>query len=136
MFNSHDHWVDSTTQEPSVPNTTNSFHEFKGFKSNFNGLSFSFGGAYDITNNVYVKANIARGWRAPNVSECAANGVHDGTVVYEIGKPNLKTETSHEEDIAFGFNSRDVDFENTLFNKSIVNLIYAKVLDSYLVRDP
>src|SRR5258706_1356868 len=135
MFNSHDHWVDSTTQEPSVPNTTNSFHEFKGFKSNFNGLSFSFGGAYDITNNVYVKANIARGWRAPNVSECAANGVHDGTVVYEIGDPNLKPETSLEEDIAFGVNSRDVSFEIDLFNNSLNDFIYAKGLKSVLGGD-
>ncbi len=38
-----------------------------------------------FTKNIYAKANIARGWRAPNVNECAADGVHDGTVVFEIG---------------------------------------------------
>src|SRR5258708_24953655 len=135
MLNGHDHWVYSTTQEPSVPNTTNSFHEFKGFKSNFNGLSFSFGGAYDITNNVYVKANIARGWRAPNVSECAANGVHDGTVVYEIGDNTINPETSLEEDLAFGINSKDIDFEVDLFNNNINKFIYARGLKSVFGGD-
>jgi len=129
-FNGHDHWVDSTTQAPSIPNGPNSFHEFQGFKSKFNGLSFSVGGAYNITDKVFVKANIARGWRAPNVSEAAANGVHDGTVVYEVGDSKLTPETSLEEDIAFGVNSRDVSFEIDFFNNSINNFIYSQGLKS------
>ena len=134
-FNAQDHWVDSTTQAPSIPDGPNSFHEFKGFKSNFNGISFSFGGAYDISNNLFVKANIARGWRAPNVSEAAANGVHDGTVVYEIGDPNLNPETSLEEDIAFGVNSQEVSLEIDMFNNNINNFIYAHGLKSVFGGD-
>src|SRR6185437_5511880 len=84
-FSGIDHWVDSTTQAPVAPNAVNGFHEFQGFTSHFSGMSFSAGGTYDLTKNMYIKANIARGWRAPNVAEAAANGVHDGTVVYEIG---------------------------------------------------
>src|SRR5271154_2214534 len=74
-FNGLDHWVDSTTQAPVSPSDPNAFHEFVGFTSHFSGVSFSLGGAYNFTNNFFVKANIARGWRAPNVAECAANGV-------------------------------------------------------------
>jgi len=82
-----------------------------------------------------MKANIARGWRAPNVSEAAANGVHDGTVVYEIGDPNLNPETSLEEDLAFGVNSNDVSFEIDLFNNNIHNFIYSKGLKSVFGGD-
>src|SRR3954467_2310474 len=62
-FNGLDHWVDSTTQAPATPNTENAFHEFQGFKSHFNGISFSVGGAYNFSKNVFIKANLSRGWR-------------------------------------------------------------------------
>ena len=91
-------------------------------------MSFSFGGAYDLTKAVYVKANIARGWRAPNVAEAAANGVHDGTVVYEIGDPTLQPETSLEEDVTFGINAKDIDLELDVFNNRINDFIYAQGL--------
>jgi iron complex outermembrane recepter protein len=129
-FTAADHWVDSLTQAPAAPNATDAFHEFKGFKTNFNGFSFSFGGAYNISDKVFVKANIARGWRAPNISECAANGVHDGTVVYELGDSKLNPEASLEEDISFGVNSREVSFQMDLFNNSINDFIYAQGLKS------
>jgi iron complex outermembrane receptor protein len=134
-FNGLDHWVDSTTQAPAIPDAENSFHEFQGFTSHFSGMSFSFGGAYNFTKNVFVKANLARGWRAPNVAECAANGVHDGTVVYEIGDNSLKPETSLEEDIAFGVNSKDVDFEIDLFSNRINDFIYARGLKNAMGTD-
>ncbi len=134
-FNGIDHWVDSTTQAPVLPGAPNGFHEFPGFTSHFSGMSFSFGGTYDLLENIFVKANIARGWRAPNVAECAANGVHDGTVVYEIGDPSLKPETSLEEDAAFGVNSKDVDFEVDLFNNYINDFIYAKGLKNAMGAD-
>jgi iron complex outermembrane receptor protein len=127
-FHGLDHWVDSTTQAPVAPNAPDAFHEFQGFTSRFNGISFSFGGTYGFTKDVYIKANIARGWRAPNVAECAANGVHDGTVVYEIGDPTLKPENSLEEDIAFGVSSRAIDLELDVFNNSIHDFIYARGL--------
>lgn len=134
-FNALDHWVDSTTQEPSVAGAPNAFHEFEGFTSHFNGFSFSLGGAYNFTKNIYAKLNIARGWRAPNVAECGANGVHDGTVVYEIGDHNLTPETSLEEDLTFGINSKDIDFVVTAFNNSIGDFIYSKGLNSVFGGD-
>lgn len=134
-FNSTDHWVDSTTQAPVAPNSPDGFHEFPGFTSHFSGVSFSFGGTCNISKSTYVKANIARGWRAPNVAEAAANGVHDGTVVYEIGDPTLRPETSLEEDVAFGVNTKDVDFEADLFNNNISDFIYARGLKNSMGTD-
>ena len=128
VFNAADHWVDSLNQAPSAPGSPNAFHEFQGFSTHFSGMSFSFGGAYDLTKQIYIKANIARGWRAPNVAEAAANGVHDGTVVYEIGDPTLKPETSLEQDITFGVNARDIDLELDMFNNRINDFIYAQGL--------
>ncbi|MBV9961940.1 MAG: TonB-dependent receptor, partial [Parafilimonas sp.] len=134
-FTGGDHWVDSTTQAPVKENDPNSFHEFTGFTTKFNGYSFSIGGTYNFTKTVYGKLNIARGWRAPNVAECAANGVHDGTVVYEIGDNNIKPETSLEEDFALGINSKDISFEIDAFNNSINEFIYAEGLQSVFGGD-
>lgn len=134
-FTGEDDWVDSLNQASTAPNAPDAFHEFQGFTSKFSGLSFSFGGTYNFTDQLYAKANIARGWRAPNVAECAANGVHDGTVVYEIGDPTLKPETSLEEDIAFGVKTTDVDFEIDAFNNRISDFIYAKGLQSTMGGD-
>lgn len=134
-FRGLDHWVDSTTQAPVPPDAPDAFHEFQGFKSRFNGMSFSFGGTYALTRALYAKLNIARGWRAPNVAECAANGVHDGTVVYEIGDPTLKPETSLEEDVAFGIHSADVSVEADLFYNNIHDFIYARGLTSVFGGD-
>ena len=127
-FTGSDHWVDSTTQAPSSEGAENAFHEFEGFTTRFTGVSFSIGGTYTIAKSIYVKANIARGWRAPNVAESAANGVHDGTVVYEIGDHTLTPETSLEEDVAVGIHSKDISFEVDLFNNSINHFIYARGL--------
>jgi len=134
-FTGKDHWVDSTTQAPVNPSNPNAFHEFQGFTSHFKGASFSFGGTYNLKNNLYLKANIAGGWRAPNVAECAANGVHDGTVVYEIGDPTLKPETSIETDLGLGFNSKDISVELNLFNNNITRFIYAQGLQSVFGGD-
>lgn len=128
MFTGVDHWIDSTTQQPVDPSAPNAFHEFQGFKSKFGGVSGSIGATYNFKHDVYIKANLSSGFRAPNVAECAANGVHDGTVVWELGNPDLKPEQSLEEDIAVGMNGRDVSFEVDAFNNSISNFIYAKGL--------
>jgi iron complex outermembrane receptor protein len=133
-FEGVDHWVDSL-QTPVPPNTEGAIHEFHGFTSNFSGMSFSAGAAWNITKTLYLKGNIARGYRAPNVAECGANGVHDGTVVYEIGDPTLKPETSLEEDISFGINSKDVTFEVDGFYNNINDFIYAKGLQSVFGGD-
>ena len=109
-FTGVDHWVDTTQIPITHPTviTSNTIHEFQGFTSTFSGMSFSLGATYDITKNVYVKGNIARGFRAPNIAECGANGVHDGTPIWELGDATLKPETSLQEDFTFGINAKNI----------------------------
>jgi iron complex outermembrane receptor protein len=51
-------------------------------------------------------------------------------VVYELGDPSLKPETSLEEDLAFGLHTGDIQFELDVFNNNIHDFIYAKSLQS------
>ena len=39
-----------------------------------------------------VKANLSSGYRAPNLAELSSNGLHEGSVRYELGNVDLKTE--------------------------------------------
>jgi iron complex outermembrane recepter protein len=135
VFSGGSRWIDTLPNNPQAPlpdSAYGAYNEFKAFTSHFSGMSGSFGATYDFTHSVYMKANIAQGWRAPNVNECGANGVHDGTVVYEIGDNSIKPETNVEEDVAFGVNSKDVSFEVDGFVNTISNFIYAQGLLSKL----
>jgi iron complex outermembrane receptor protein len=128
VFTGAEGYIDSTTQQPTTLANPNAFEEFHGFKSTYNGVSASVGATYTLPHDLYLKGNVARGFRAPNVAECAANGVHDGTVVWEIGNPDLKPETSVEGDLAFGMGHKEVSFEVDGFVNSISDFIYAKGL--------
>jgi iron complex outermembrane receptor protein len=125
MFKGKDTYVDST-QVPTTPDAPGAIHEFQGFSTTFSGVSASLGATYTFPHQVYIKGNVARGFRAPNVAECAANGVHDGTVVWELGDANLKPETSLEGDLAIGMNHKEVSWEIDGFINSIHDFIYAK----------
>lgn len=133
-FTGGERWIDTLPNAPQsavVPNSYGAFQEFAPFTSVFSGMSGSFGATYDFSKSTYMKANIARGWRAPNVEECGANGVHDGTVVFEVGDPNIKPETSLEEDLTFGINSKNINFEVDGFVNTINNFIYSRGLISW-----
>lgn len=109
--------------------------DFTAYTSNFGGWSGSAGLTYDITKEFYVKANVARAYRAPTAAESGANGIHDGTPFYEIGDHNLKAESSLQEDITLGYNSKELLFEVTAFNNAIDNYIFTTKLGSKISGD-
>jgi iron complex outermembrane receptor protein len=128
-FKGHDDYVDiDGNQLP--PSDPNAIHQFTAYTSNFSGLSGSIGAVYNFTPAFYIKANVSRGFRAANVAESGSNGIHDGTVVYEIGDPNLKPETNIEFDLSPGFSNADITAEVDFFSNIISNYIYPNVLQA------
>jgi iron complex outermembrane receptor protein len=73
---------------------------------------------------------VGRGYRAPNVSEISANGVHPGTNIYQIGNLDFKPEFSLQEDIGGTFNSAHVTISANIFNNDIQNYIYNQKLET------
>jgi iron complex outermembrane receptor protein len=134
MLQGKELWVDSTGKRLPGPET-NAIADFTAYTSNFSGLSGSIGAAYDFTENVYAKVNIARGYRAPTAAESGANGIHDGTPFYEIGDHSLKAESSLQVDGTLGINSKDVSTELTGFMNNINNYIFAEKLRSVFGGD-
>jgi len=106
-------------------------HVFSDYSHTFTGVSGSIGATYNFSNKFSIKANLARGYRAPNISEISANGVHPGTNVYQIGNPDFKPEFSLQEDIGLTYLSKHVVITFSIFNNVISNYIFnQKVLNS------
>lgn len=104
--------------------TVNANHNFYSYKHFFSGFSSSIGATYNFNKSFSVKTNISNGFRAPNISEISANGVHPGTNIYQIGNNNFKPEFSLQEDIGFAFSSSALIVNLSLFNNRIYNYIY------------
>ncbi len=101
----------------------------------FSGASGSVGATYNITENIVVKANIGRGFRAPNILEISANGVHPGTNMYQIGNPNFLPEFSLQEDIGMLFSSKHISGGIEFFNNDISNYIFNQKLTNKVGQD-
>ncbi|MEP6597155.1 MAG: TonB-dependent receptor [Ginsengibacter sp.] len=105
--------------------------KFAAFTKDFSNVSGSAGVSYEATNNVTLKLNIARGFRAPALAELASNGAHEGTNRYEIGDNNLKSETSFQIDGGIDVNSEHLSLGISAFYNNITNFIFYKnVLNS------
>jgi iron complex outermembrane receptor protein len=104
--------------------TAGAGQQFPAYSKNFSGVSGSLGATYNFTDRFALKTNIARGFRAPNIAEISANGVHPGTNIYQVGNPDFKPEFSLQEDIGFSYASPHVVAELSIFNNFISNYIY------------
>ncbi|MBU3660496.1 MAG: TonB-dependent receptor [Flavobacteriales bacterium] len=105
--------------------------QFLSYSKVFQGLSASIGLSYFINQKWTVKANIGRGFRAPNITEIASNGLDPGARLIYLGNRNFVSEFSLQEDIALLLNTRNFSGEISIFNNNIQNFIYlALVADS------
>ncbi|WP_018613419.1 TonB-dependent receptor [Segetibacter koreensis] len=104
--------------------------KFTAANKNFGNISGSAGVAYEASDKVTLKANIARGYRSPNAAELSSNGAHEGTYRYEYGDNTLKTENSLQFDGGVDIISRHVSFGISTFYNHISNYIYYSRLEA------
>ena len=97
---------------------------FHDFSRHFNGVTGSAGIVCNLTDNLNLKVNVARGFRTPNMSELASNGVHEGSIRYEVGAQQLKAEYSLQTDLGIDFTSQYVSAQVALFANRIDNYIF------------
>ncbi|MFT3933204.1 MAG: TonB-dependent receptor [Chitinophagaceae bacterium] len=108
--------VAATTIGADQPFSSNSYH--------FSGLSGSLGATYNFNEKFSIKANVSRGFRAPNILEISANGVHPGTNIYQIGDADFKPEFSVQEDVGLTYASKYAVITLGVFNNTISNYIF------------
>jgi iron complex outermembrane receptor protein len=69
--------------------------------------------------------NVGRGWRSPVAYELFVNGVHEGTVRYDIGDNTLQPEASLNFDLSLRYAAARVQGEITAFHNRINRFIFA-----------
>ncbi len=97
---------------------------FQAFKRDFSGFTASVGAVWHATEHLDLRANAARGFRAPNISELASNGVHEGSLRYEVGNRDLKPEFSLQFDLGAELSTSWLDAQLSLFSNRIDNYIF------------
>jgi iron complex outermembrane receptor protein len=109
-------------------NDTTQVKQFDDYSHTFSGFSGSFGGTYNFSEKLAMKANVGRGYRAPNIAEISAKGVHPGTGFQQLGDANFKPEFNLQEDFGIFFETKHVSGSAEVFNNIISNYIYNEKL--------
>lgn len=99
-----------------------------GIERSHNGTSASLGAVWKFTPGYQLGASLSRASRAPAAEELYARGLHMATSTYEKGDPQLRSETSHNVDLALRKTSGDTTFDVSVFRNRIRNYLYGRTL--------
>jgi iron complex outermembrane receptor protein len=104
--------------------------KFSAFTRSFANFSGSAGISYEPSKSLTLKANIARGFRAPTLAELASNGAHEGTNRYEYGYRALRSETSLQLDGGAELNYEHFSIGLSTFYNRMNDFIFYRKLGS------
>lgn len=123
-------WMDSSGV-PSKQGVAGADQLFTAQHKFYGNATGNIGIAINPLPELTLKLNIGSGFRTPTVSELASNGVHEGTLRYELGNQQLKPEYSIQADLGMAFTNAHITFEVAAFANYIKRFTYAvKVLAS------
>lgn len=88
----------------------------------FSNLNGSIGATYSVNKKTMFRANFAKGYRVPNLSELTSNGMHGNR--YEIGNENLSPENSFETDLSMHYHGEFLSFDVAGFYNQINDYIF------------
>ena len=98
-----------------------SIHPFNKTLPSVNG---SVGFAWNPNKNWNVKTNIGSGFRSGNLAELSSDGLHEGTLRYEIGDPALKIEQNFNGELSLTYFSKYLEFSASGYVNDFLNYIY------------
>ncbi len=103
---------------------------FEAINKKFHSFNASLGYKTNLLEKLTLRANLASGFRAPNLAELTSNGVHEGSNRYEIGNSNLKNEQNIQADVNIEYGNSHFEFFVNGFYNHINNYIFiAPTLD-------
>ncbi|MCF6332424.1 MAG: TonB-dependent receptor [Draconibacterium sp.] len=88
----------------------------------FSNVNGSIGTTYQPNEKLMLRANFAKAYRVPNLSELTSNGMHGNR--YEIGNDNLLPENAYETDISMHYHGEFISFDLAGFLNQINDYIY------------
>jgi iron complex outermembrane receptor protein len=112
------------TKQVSPPDTSNAYLQFRAFNKLFTGTSLSLGATFRVNEFISLKANVAKGYRAPNITEFASNGLDPGAHIIYLGNRDFVPEFSMQEDVGADFRFENFSGTISLFNNNMDHYIY------------
>ena len=91
-------------------------------KKNYGSFSGSFGGTYNVTEELLFRVNLATAYRTPNLAELTSNGKHETR--YELGNENLKPQNTLETDMSGHYHLKNITIDIAGFYNIIDRYIY------------
>jgi iron complex outermembrane receptor protein len=104
---------------------------FPAFRATYRGLSASLGGSYAVGEHLVLRANVARGYRAPNIPEIGSNGLDPGAHIVYLGNRSFGPEFSLQQDAGVLWKSAGWEASAEVFHNYVDNFIYqARLFDA------
>ncbi len=104
---------------------------FPAFRRAYRGVSASLGGSYAVGPRLTLRANAARGYRAPNIPEIGSNGLDPGAHIVYLGNREFQPEFSLQEDLGALWQSPGVEASAEIFHNYVQDFIYqARLFDA------
>ena len=104
---------------------------FTAFARRYRGLSTSLGGSYALGPHLVLRANVARGYRAPNIPEIGSNGLDPGAHIVYLGNRDFEPEFSLQQDLGVLWKSASWEASAEAFHNYVSNFIYqARLFDA------
>ena len=101
------------------------------FKANYGSPNFSIGGTHSSVLSTF-RLNVSTGYRAPHLSELFSDGIHHGTLRYEIGNQSLKSEYANQVDFSYEFHGEHIELILNPYYNYIQNYIQIQPVDSII----
>ncbi len=89
----------------------------------YHNPSASLGVNYRLKEWLTISAFSGTAWRAPAPNELFSNGLHHGSATVEIGDPNLKTESTWNNNLSLKLNREKLSAELSLYHNLLHNFI-------------
>jgi iron complex outermembrane receptor protein len=90
----------------------------------YNVVNGSAGISVPLGEHVTIRGNVTSGYRTPNLAELQSNGVHEGTLRYELGDPAMKIEQNICAEAGLEFNHSGLRISAAGFYNYFRNYIY------------
>src|SRR6202011_35438 len=82
---------------------------------------------YPLTENISLKINIARGYRSPNITEIASNGLDPGAHIIYLGNRDFVPEFSWQQDLGISGDFTGLTASLSVFNNYVQHYIYLEL---------
>ncbi len=105
-------------------NAPDAYLQFPEFTHQYHGVSGSLGATYNLSERLLFKANLARGYRSPNINEVGSNGLDPGAHIRYEGNREFVPEFNFQKDLSFLAYLPNLDVSVEVFDNRISNYIF------------